>query len=147
MEEFITTNEAAQYLKVKPQTMRLWASQGRGPKYSMIEGARRYELGSLRAWATGKATEPRWQCSTCGKPADKNAALVVSIDHAVLRGDADWGVIHHDCPRPPLPNPYEIAVEEADTWAKIANWTAHLWEKEWAHQTNLAGLIRKAGGR
>lgn len=146
MEDFITTNQAAAYLKVKPQTMRLWASQGRGPEYVMIEGARRYELNSLRSWATGKSA-PDWRCGTCGRPAKKDAAIVVSIDHAVLRGEAHWGVLHHACQGPDVPNPYEIPVEEADTWQKLTGWIAHLWEKEWAHNTDLAGLLRKAVAR
>lgn len=54
MEELLTTLELAEYLKVKPNTLDHWASQGRGPAYIKIEGQRRYSRADLEAWLEGK---------------------------------------------------------------------------------------------
>lgn len=32
--EYLTTNEAAQWLRVAPQTLRLWRLRGSGPRYT-----------------------------------------------------------------------------------------------------------------
>lgn len=50
MEELITPRELAEYLKVKEQTLRLWASKGRGPAYVMIEGQRRYRKSDVQSY-------------------------------------------------------------------------------------------------
>lgn len=50
VEGLATTAEVAEYLKVRPNTMDHWASQGRGPSYSKIEGSRRYDWTDVRAW-------------------------------------------------------------------------------------------------
>lgn len=50
MEGLATTAEVADYLNVKPNTMDHWASAGRGPAYSKIEGSRRYDWADVRTW-------------------------------------------------------------------------------------------------
>lgn len=45
--EVLTEKEAANYLKVRPQTLALWRTQCRGPVYSRVEGAIRYRRQAL----------------------------------------------------------------------------------------------------
>ncbi len=149
MQELATSAEVARYLKVRPNTLDRWSCDGRGPRFIRINGRRRYDWADVRAWAQGSPSEsrPNWTCRACKRPAMTGACLIVSIDHAVLNGRADWEVLHHGCEGPHLPNPYTIEIERADTWQKLAGWTAHLWEKEWIHSTNLHHLLRSAGAR
>lgn len=149
MEGLATSKEVAAYLGVHPQSMDRWASQGKGPVYTKIEGIRRYEWEDVRSWIQDNKQRhgPTWKCYTCGEPVRRGGYLIVSIDQAVKYDDAHWGVFHDACEHRAVPNPYEIDIEEADTWPKLADWIAHLWEKEWAHSTNLDALLRKAGAR
>jgi excisionase family DNA binding protein len=50
VEGLATPREVADYLKIKEQTLRLWASKGRGPVYVMIGGARRYRWSDIEAY-------------------------------------------------------------------------------------------------
>lgn len=50
METYLTSREVAALLNVKQQTLDKWASQGRGPDYFKVEGARRYDMEDLRNW-------------------------------------------------------------------------------------------------
>lgn len=50
MEDLLTTSELSEYLKVKPNTLDHWASQGRGPAYIKVEGQRRYDPTDVREW-------------------------------------------------------------------------------------------------
>ena len=43
----LTTTEAAQILRVKPNTLEVWRSQGRSPKFLKINGAVRYRATDL----------------------------------------------------------------------------------------------------
>ena len=58
MENLATTEEVAAYLKVSPQTLANWAYQGKGPEYMKIEGQRRYEWATLRAWVEARKVTP-----------------------------------------------------------------------------------------
>lgn len=58
MENLATTEEVAAYLKVSPQTLANWAYQGKGPEYVKIEGQRRYEWATLRAWVEARKVSP-----------------------------------------------------------------------------------------
>jgi helix-turn-helix protein len=148
MEGLATSAEVARYLNVRPNTLDRWSSEGRGPRFVRVNGRRRYDWEDVKAWTYQSPSKdrPNWRCSRCGEPATTDARLITSIDLATA-GEADWGVLHYACQGPATPNPYEIDVESADTWQKLADWVAHLWEKDWAHNTDLAGLIRKAGAR
>lgn len=50
MEGLATPKELAEYLKVKEQTLRMWASKGRGPAWVMVEGVRRYRWSDVQAY-------------------------------------------------------------------------------------------------
>lgn len=54
VEGLATTAEVAAYLQVKPNTMDHWASEGRGPAYTKIEGGRRYDWADVRNWVESK---------------------------------------------------------------------------------------------
>lgn len=146
MDGLATSAEVARYLNVRPNTLDRWSTDGRGPRFVRINGRRRYDWADVKTWVYQSPSNdtPNWRCSACGKLARENARLLVSIDHAVQHGDANWEVLHYDCQGPDVPNPYEIGVGAANTWQKVADLIAHLWEKDWAHSTDLSGLLRKA---
>lgn len=50
MEGLATPKEIAEHLHVKEQTLRMWASKGRGPAFVMVEGARRYRWADVEAY-------------------------------------------------------------------------------------------------
>lgn len=50
MEGFATPREIAEYLQVKEQTLRVWATRKKGPPYVKVEGARRYRWSEVQAW-------------------------------------------------------------------------------------------------
>lgn len=50
MEGLATTDEVAEYLKIKPGTLDVWAHRQKGPPYIKVEGARRYSWTELLAW-------------------------------------------------------------------------------------------------
>lgn len=148
MEGLATSKQVAAYLGVHPQSMDRWASRGEGPPFVKLAGIRRYDWADVRAWIESNRINPagpRWICSTCKKRITSKGHLIVSIDHAVQDGGADWGIFHNDCERQATPNPYEIDIEEALTWPQLGDWIAHLLEKDWAHQTDLSTLLRRAG--
>jgi len=45
--ELMTEAEAAEYLRVKPQTLAVWRSQGRPPSYLKAGNSVRYKLSAL----------------------------------------------------------------------------------------------------
>jgi len=54
MEGLATAKEVAEYLNVHPKSMDRWASQGAGPPFTRIEGARRYDWADVRAWVEAR---------------------------------------------------------------------------------------------
>ncbi|MDF2231589.1 helix-turn-helix domain-containing protein [Albimonas sp. CAU 1670] len=49
------TNAAASYLTLRPATMRVWRSQGKGPNYKLVGGRLvRYHRDDLDAFARGE---------------------------------------------------------------------------------------------
>lgn len=50
MEGLATTIEVAEYLKVKPGTLDVWAHRGMGPPFIRVESARRYDWQDVRDW-------------------------------------------------------------------------------------------------
>lgn len=59
MRELATPDEVAAYLRVQPQTLRLWASQNRGPAYVMVEGARRYRWPDVEQYLAERTVDHR----------------------------------------------------------------------------------------
>ncbi len=149
MEPLMTAKEVAAYLGVHVKSVDRWASQGIGPTYTKVGGVRRYGPADIRAWIENGKTPtqgPAWRCSGCGKAARTDAYLVTSIEAAVIGGHADWGIFHYGCNRPAVAEPYIIDIADVDTWPKLTDRIAHLWEKSWAHNTDIAGLLRKTRG-
>jgi hypothetical protein len=63
-------------------------------------------------------------------------------DAPVLR----WHVVHDRCdPAAILANVYWIDVNRMDTWAKVAEWSAHLSGKQWFADTDWSRLLYGAG--
>ncbi len=54
----LTTAEAAAYLRMKPQTLNKWRSQGKGPYFVRIGGAVFYRLAELDSFITVNITPP-----------------------------------------------------------------------------------------
>lgn len=50
MEGLARPNEVAEYLGVKPGTLRVWAHRRSGPPYIQVEGRRRYRWSDVEAW-------------------------------------------------------------------------------------------------
>lgn len=50
MDGLATSAELAEYLNVKPQTLRNWVHLKKGPPFVMVEGARRYDWADVNAW-------------------------------------------------------------------------------------------------
>ncbi|MFX0546121.1 helix-turn-helix transcriptional regulator [Roseovarius sp. S1116L3] len=53
-DKLLTTKEAAILLRLSPQTLEKWRTQGRGPKFVKLESkAVRYRYGDLISWYFG----------------------------------------------------------------------------------------------
>ena len=50
-DQFLTTNEAANYLRLKKNTLEVWRVQGRGPIFVKFGGAVRYRVSDLEKYA------------------------------------------------------------------------------------------------
>lgn len=50
MSTYLTTRQVAAILNVKPQTLDMWASKGKGPAYYKVEGIRRYSQADLEQY-------------------------------------------------------------------------------------------------
>lgn len=50
MDGLATSAELAEYLNVKPQTLRNWVHLKKGPPFVMVEGARRYDMTEVKQW-------------------------------------------------------------------------------------------------
>lgn len=60
-EKNFDTNEAAAYLGCSPAALRLWRSQGRGPRFNRLERKLiRYRRSELDRWVEKQSREP-WQ--------------------------------------------------------------------------------------
>lgn len=59
LESLLTEREAAAFLKLSPNTLSVWRSQGYGPPYLKL-GRRtvRYRMTDLAAWAGGRSGTP-----------------------------------------------------------------------------------------
>lgn len=54
VEGLANTEELAEYLGVKPQTLANWAYQGRGPTYVKVNGLRKYDWADVREWVEAR---------------------------------------------------------------------------------------------
>ena len=58
--EFLDTNEIAEAFATKPDTIRLWRREGRGPRWVRIEGRVLYSVADVQEWlATRETSESR----------------------------------------------------------------------------------------
>ena len=55
----LSTREAAQYLGVKPGTLEVWRSLGKGPRYVKLGARVVYEIADLDAFAASRVVETR----------------------------------------------------------------------------------------
>jgi hypothetical protein len=53
--KFLNTEQAAEYLTLKPSTLEAWRSRGGGPVFLKFGGAVRYTLQDLDAYIDGRA--------------------------------------------------------------------------------------------
>jgi hypothetical protein len=49
-DDYLNTQGAADWLKMKPDTLRAWRSRGQGPPFVKIEGLVRYRVADVKAW-------------------------------------------------------------------------------------------------
>lgn len=50
-QQFLTTSEAAEFLRLSRKTLESWRWQGRGPKFRRFGRRKLYSLADLRHWA------------------------------------------------------------------------------------------------
>jgi len=62
-QQFITTEEAAKYLRLKRSTLEVWRVQGRGPVFVKFGGAVRYRVSDLEMYASACTHENTSQYS------------------------------------------------------------------------------------
>lgn len=54
MDTLATKEEVAAFLRIEPRTLDNWASDGRGPAYVKVEGARRYDMADVKEWVESR---------------------------------------------------------------------------------------------
>ena len=61
--DLLTNEEAADLLGIKPNTLEIWRTKGKGPKFVKMGAAVRYRLADLNAWMEERtfATSPAKQ--------------------------------------------------------------------------------------
>ena len=58
-EALFSTEDAAEILLLKPNTLKMWRSQGKGPKYVRLASSRAaYRLEDLRQFVEGHVVQP-----------------------------------------------------------------------------------------
>lgn len=50
LEQFLTRQEVAEWLQISEQTLRCWATSGKGPKFVKVGGRVRYKTTDVREW-------------------------------------------------------------------------------------------------
>jgi len=53
----LTREEAAEYLRCAPQTMRWWAAQKMGPRFAIVAGKALYRRDDLEAWVEAQEVD------------------------------------------------------------------------------------------
>lgn len=59
LDELLTVEDVAGWLRVEPGTVYRWVSGGTAPKYSKVGSAVRFRRADVRAWLAERAVEPR----------------------------------------------------------------------------------------
>jgi len=57
-ERYLTRKEAAELLRRRPQTLRVWAMRGVGPPYIRVNGLALYPEAALRGWLEERRVKP-----------------------------------------------------------------------------------------
>ena len=89
--------EAAQWLKVKVQTLALWRSKGKGPRYCKIGRAVRYRLEDLEAYAQECLSGPGTESSGSGEDERLSWRLVgFFIRDGMGKNTREWGLKEYE---------------------------------------------------
>jgi len=64
-----TTDEVAEYLRVRPSTIRNWRHVGTGPRATMVGGSVRYRMLDVIEWVRQQNADGAAQESTAGNSA------------------------------------------------------------------------------
>jgi len=63
----MSTAQAAEFIGgYSDVTMRLWRSQGKGPRYIRLEGRVVYSVSDLRAWLEARGVDPEQDNASAG---------------------------------------------------------------------------------
>lgn len=54
----LDTEQAAAHLNMQPQTLRVWRTQGKGPRFVRIGRHVRYQMGQLDAFIEAQTVDP-----------------------------------------------------------------------------------------
>lgn len=52
---YMTRKQVALATNFTQQALKVWAGQGRGPKFKKIEGRLRYQVADVKAWLAGES--------------------------------------------------------------------------------------------
>ncbi len=96
-------------------------------------------------WHAYQAANLIWH-ETHGEHLEGGGVIYDSADLADYP-ELRWHVVHDRCDGSAVTRGglYWIDVDRMDTWAKVADWSAHLHGKEWFSDTDWGDLLYRAG--
>jgi hypothetical protein len=102
--------------------------------------------------ATGPdLSSPVWRCDLCHDTLSvrrNDGSIYFSYaERDSYQRAKNWHVVHDRCDPAALErhDVYWIALNRMDSWAKVADWSAHLHGKSWFADTNWGDLLYRAG--
>jgi hypothetical protein len=94
---------------------------------------------SYSEWWAYRDAEKAWN--------EAHPELIHSLAEYAEYPELRWHVVHDRCDRAAIDryDVYWLDVNRMDTWAKVAEWSAHLSGKQWFADTDWSGLLYGAG--
>lgn len=88
-------------------------------------------------------TQIHWTCRECGfRVADRAGTLSLPLPYLGQPEPLHWHPYHYECQRDG--ERYDIPIEGVRTAEGIVRWTAHLYAKRWAPETDWHRVIGAA---
>jgi hypothetical protein len=97
---------------------------------------------SYREWEDFRQADATWSRSH----RSEDGILFSNLRDLVTAPTFHWHVEHDRCDQEPgRADLYWIEVGRVDSWAKVADWSAHLHGKQWFADTDWDSLLYRAG--
>jgi hypothetical protein len=98
---------------------------------------------SYSEWWAYREADKAWTAAHT----DEHGWLVCDALALAQAPELRWHVVHDRCDRAAIDryDVYWIDVDRMDTWAKVAEWSAHLSGKQWFADTDWGALLYAAG--